>query len=287
MIEAALKELTIDYLKETGIADNLQRAAELYQKAQEIAIAYVNDDSPENLKQMRIGTVLVFALLSKVAAGKTVKAFTQDDWKDIVAKVSDYAIFIDPKQYSIGVFSVYANYIDMSVKVLLDGGAPEDKCANISGIAHNIREMADELQKGNISESRYTEECLWLSLEAMIKLICAFNTAAWGSDIGEFAESVAILAFEYGRYTLYKQEQALLTEYLDHQSEVDDELNAKFAGFCDDMQARRDEFEDLIKSAFSQDIKARLKSTIDIARNAGVDEAEILDSTEKIDDFFL
>ncbi len=287
MIEAAIKELSLDYLKDIGIVANLQKAMDLYKKAQEIAIAYVNDDSPENLKQMRIGTVLVFAVISKVAAGTPIKSFTQDDWKDIVSKVSEYAIFIDPQQYSVGVFSVYANYIDLSVKFLLDGGAPEDKCANISGIVQNIRMMADELQKGNISESRYTEECLWLSLEAMIKLICAYNIAAWGSDIGEFAESVAILSFEYGRYMLYKQEQALLTEYLNHQREVDEELNARFASFCDDMRARQSEFEDLITNAFSQDIKARLKATIDIARDIGVSEEEILDSTEKIDDFFL
>ena len=43
----------------------------------------------------------------------------------------------------------------------------------------------------------------------------------------------------------------------------------------------------LIEHAFDADFKERLSNSVSLAMAAGVPKSEILDSTEKIDDYFL
>ena len=287
MIEQILKEITFDYLQNTEIGANIQRAMDGIEKAQEVAMAYVNDDSPNHLKMIRVGTIVAFSIVSKVASGKLIKDFDDQDWKDIAVKIADYAILTDGQQYSLRIFEAYADYIDISVKVLELNGISKGKRDAISVIAKKVRGLSKELANGKLSEGEYTEQCLWLLLEAIVKLLSTYSTIIVGEELAEFNQNVAILALEYGRYSLYKQELEILNQYLRHQGEVDDELEDKLNDFKDTLQERSKVFDNLIADAFSSDIEKRLISSVDLARNIGVDETEILDSVEKIDDFFM
>ncbi len=287
MIESIAKEMTIEYLQNTKIGDNLMKAMSTLQNVQETAYAYVTDDSPEQLKQIRIGTVLVLSVIQKIFSGKKIKDFNTEDWKEIAANISEKAIRIDPSQYSVNVFTTYAKYVDFSVELLKAKDIPEEKCNAISELAENVRSLSDQFTKGAIKEVDYTEQCLWLMLEAMIKLLATYCTRRMGENTSEFIQSLAEFAFEYGRYTLYCQEQEILTLYIEHQYELDDELSAKLDEYRKELQKRQEEFDGLIADAFDKDIASRLKSTVLIARNAGVDESEILNSVQKVDDFFM
>ncbi|MBR1641727.1 MAG: hypothetical protein IJ683_05315 [Butyrivibrio sp.] len=286
MIEELLKDITLDYLKDTEIGTNILKAMQGIQKAQEVAMAYVNDDSPDHLKMMRVGTIAAFSIISKVAAGKSIKDFDNQDWKDVASKVAEYAILTDGQLYSVRIFEAYAGYVDISVKVLELNGISEEKRDAISTIAKKVRGLSKELANGKLTEVQYTEQCLWLLLEAMIKLISSYSAVIVGEELAEFSQSVAMLAFEYGRYTLYKQELDILNQYLEHQEAVDNELEDKLKTFKDMLQERSKVFDDLVADAFSPDIEKRLMTSVELAKNAGVDEAEILDSIDKVDDFF-
>ncbi len=286
MIEGLIKDITLEYLQDTEIGESIQKAMQGIDKAQETILAYANDDSPEHLKAMRAGTIAASAIVSKVAAGKPIKEFNDQDWKDIATKIANCAILVDGQEYSIRIFSVYANYVDISVKVLEFHGISKEKREAIQEIAERVRELSDQLKNGQISEVSYTEQCLWLLLEAMIKLIATYSTIIVGEERAEYGQSVAMLAFEYGRYTLYKQEQEILSQYLEHQEEVDRELETKLAVFKDELQERSRQFDGLITDAFDPDISKRIMASVEIARNVGVEESEILDSVEKVDEFF-
>lgn len=286
MVEELLKDITLDYLKDTEIGANIQKAMNGIAKAQETVLAYMNDDSPEQLKRIRIGTIATFAILGKIASGKNIKEFDKQDWIDIASKISDLAILPDGQQYSVEVFEAYADYVDISVKLLDKNGISKEKCEAISRIAKEVRKLSKDVSKGIISEVDYTEKCLWLLLEAMIKLITSYSAILLGEDLAQFNQSVAMLAFEYGRYSLYKRESEILNQYIEYQATVDAELEAKLDKYRDEIQERSKVFDELLANAFSRDISGRLKASAEIARNVGVDETEILDSVEKIDDFF-
>ncbi|AOZ95351.1 hypothetical protein [Butyrivibrio hungatei] len=287
MIEEIIKETTIRYFKESEIGQNLEKALNGIEKAQETVAAYCNDDSPEGLKILKIGTTAIIGILYKVFNGKNIKEFTTEDWKEIASVVVDRAIIDDGQQYSVIVFDVYAKYVDFSVKILKASGVSVEKCDDISRLSKKVKKLGDDLEKGKIKEVDYTEQCLWLLLESMIKLLASSSKIVIGEERANYVQNVAMLTFEYGRYSLYKQEQEILTQYLEHQGEVDAELEERFSVFRDELLKRCEEFEELIKDAFDPDMPKRLKASTQIARNAGVAESEILDSVEKVDEFFM
>ncbi len=287
MIEDLVKELSVEYLKNNEIGQNVLKAMDGVQRAQEAVIAYANDDSPESQKMMRAGTVLAFAIVSKVASGKGIKEFSSQDWEEIASKATEYGIMLDSQRYSEWVFSVYAKYVDISVKVLEVRGISKDKRDAISKIAENVRKLGKQLESGQLDEVSYTEQCLWLLLEAMVKLLSSYSAIVVGEELADLNQSTAMLAFEYARYALYRREQEILTQYLEHQDKVDEELEAKLSQFRQELQERCNIFSNLIDEAFSPDMSKRLRSSVEVARYLGVEESEILDSVEKVDDYFM
>ena len=285
-LEGMLKNVTLEYLNTTRIGEEFNRVMESVQKAQEVAYAYAADDSPERLKMMRVGTALTFAVLRKVAQGQSIKDFSEQDWKDIAFNVADNAVIAGGRQWSVIVFSTYADYVDLSVEKLKKLGISDKKCEAIRALAASVRKLENDLSKDRISEVDYTEQCLWLLLESMIKLLAAYSGIFIGEDASELLQSISMLAFEYGRYTLYKQEQEMLELFLLHQQEVDEELRIKHEEYNHALHKREDEFRTLIDQAFAPDIMHRLKATMDIAREAGVQEDEVLTDIGDIDEFF-
>ncbi len=310
-----VKDITIEYLESTKAGGLLQNARAAMEKAQDVAYAYVSDDSPEQLKTMRIGTALAFAVINKIAGGKSIKQFTKKDWEEIASNVADFAILTDGRQWSVIVFTAYADYVDISVNVIEKkykyiqkqrnkssekeeqpepnkGDSEEkndtflEKCEAIRSLATQVRKLEKELINDKITEVDYTEKCLWLLLEAMIKLLAAYSSFAVGEEASEFIQSVAMLAFEYGRYTLYKKEQEILELYIQHQKQVDAELQEKLDVFNALLRDREKEFEALINDAFVPDVMKRFRVSVELARSVGVNEEEILKTTEQVDEFF-
>ena len=105
-------------------------------------------------------------------------------------------------------------------------------------------------------------------------------------NVSKSVLNYATIIFEYGRYSLYKRESEILNQYIEYQATVDAELEAKLDKYRDEIQERSKVFDELLANSFSLDISERLKASAEIARNVGVDETEILDSVEKIDDYF-
>ena len=116
--KTTVKDITFEILAKTKVGDSLQNAKEALQKAQEVAYAYVTDDSPKSLKTMRIGTAATFAILEKIAEGTPIRAFTKEDWGQIANTVAETAIEEKEKPWSVIVFTLYADYVDISANVL-------------------------------------------------------------------------------------------------------------------------------------------------------------------------
>ena len=70
---------------------------------------------------MVIGTVFQIFLIDTLAARKEPGKLTKDDWKNIAEKVADIAILEDGQSYSEFVFTLYADYIDISAKAISKG----------------------------------------------------------------------------------------------------------------------------------------------------------------------
>ena len=285
-LKERLKDMALEELLSSPAGQKLQQAMEVFAGVQRHLYALCNSEDGERLNLLKIGTVFQIFLIDTLASGKKVSEFTQDDWMNIARQVSKYAILEDGQLYSEFVFTMYADYIEISANTLPECVSDERRGA-ILDLANSIRANLEDLRIGRISETVYIEGCLWISLEAMIKLLAVSTTAVIGPEFSQLLEAVSQLAFEYGRYVLFSKEQAILDEYLQNQRILDDQLRDKYDAFLEELCENAERFQNLIDEAFSPELHNALLQTAELARTAGVREEELLKSMEDIDDFFL
>lgn len=278
--------IAIDSLKDSPIIQNLKKDIEALLKYQEALYVYVSNPDETEINTLRTGTILVFSVIGKIIDGKDLKSFEKSDWQDILDNVAEYGVMIDQQIYTEFLFELFARYIELSIDIneeSVKGKAAED----IRGIVDEIRGMSQRLENGDMKEADYVDRCLWSSFEAMIKLLAAYKTKKMCPEYSLFIQAVADFSVQYGRLTLYKKELALLDDYLNKQEVLDEELDARYNAYLNELQGEAEIFGDLMNNAFSDDFEQRLKNSVSLARKAGVSEDKILDTREKIDSFFM
>ncbi len=283
---ADLSEMTIDDLLNLPIIEDLQKVMNMLEKTNSILAFLAGKDEPESLTETKIGTVIILGILQKFADGKLPTDFTKEDWGDIKDRLAKYAVYMEGDEYSRFIFNLYAQYIESSVQAL-PGSVADERISSIISIAEEIRSQTDEFTEGNITESAYTENCLWLCLEAMVKLLSAYLGAFTVEEFSYLGEAAASFAFEYSRLKLLQEEQALLRLYIENQYALDRDLQLRFEEYKKALAEESVNLQNLIKNAFDSDIHSALIGSAILARSVGVKEENILDTIEKIDDFFL
>lgn len=184
----------------------------------------------------------------------------------------------------------YAEYISLSANDIQN--AVTDKSYNaIVALSDEISNKTELLRAGSIKETVYVEDCLWISLEAMIKLLSALGSAIVSKfgreEAGELFQAISDFAFEYARLRVYAKEKRLLAEYMDNQQKLDGELQNRYDSYLAELREYSSLFNGFVENAFDSDIRNSLRSSAALALAAGVTEDEILDTEEKIDDFFM
>lgn len=285
-LEKLLKDLALDQLMKSPLGEQLQQAMYIFDKVQTHYFALAEKQDEMGMTGVKAVTVLTFAILRKIAEGKFPSQLDGQDWKEIAAAVDQYAVLADDQQHSVFIFSLYERYIRHSV-MQIEEIISEETATVINSLADELHGKADALSEGYISEVTYIEDCLWISLEAMLKLLA--STAALCNDqrIADFAQALTSYAFEYGRLTLYSRELEIVNQFIKSQYQLDAELERKYAAYLEDLQKESQQFYALIDNAFAPNFRDAFLHSILLAKTVGVKEEEILASTEDIDSFFL
>ena len=285
-LEYMLKNLALDQLMKSSIGDKLQQAMQIFQTVQNHYFALAEKQDEMGMTSIKVTTILTFAILKKIAEGKKPADLDAQDWKEIAATVSTYAVLQDDQQYSIFIFNLYERYIRYSV-VQIEERIPAKTAKAINGLADELQDKAALLGAGHISEVKYIEDCLWICLEAMIKLLACTATLSGDERIAEFTQALASYAFEYGRLMLYSRELEIVNQFIESQYQLDAELEQKYAAYLEDLQKETQKFYVLIDNAFAPDFRDAFLSSVLLAKAMGVSEKEILITKEDIDSFFL
>ena len=286
VLKEIAQEIAIDELRNSPAGEKISQAMETVTAVQRNLCALAESEDSTQLNLLKIGTVFQIFLVDKLASGADPKKMKQKEWGSIASKVSQYAVLEEGQSYSDFVFSLYADYIDLSAKGL-SKFISEETLASIMSISSDIRSKTELLREEAISESTYVDDCLWLSLEAMVKLLSSSLTMLIGAEYSQLIQAVSQLAFEYGRYVLYAKEQAILTAYIENQYVLDEQLRQQYDAFRAELSEQAERFNQLIEQAFSSNIRESLMQSAELARAAGVREEEILTSVEDIDAFFM
>lgn len=282
-----LKDIAIDELLDSPVGEWIDKAMNTLTSVQRVIFAAFESEDSNQLMLLKIGTVFQIFLINTLAGGKSSKDLDESDWKNIADKVAEYAILEDGQCYSEFVFTRYADYIELSANALRRWNISEENAESVQAIADEIRCKTEQLGNNEISEVDYVDQCLWLSLEAMIKCLSLSLTSLAGPEFTQLVQAITHLAFEYGRYRLYAKEQAILQQYLDNQRILDEQLRTEFNAYLEEVKQNAEKFQSLIDAAFSPDLRESLMESVALAKAAGVKEEELLKSVEEIDDFFL
>lgn len=218
--------------------------------------------------------------------GKEPKDFSKEDWKDIAYAAIEYGITIDGDEYSLFVFDLYAKYLALSVEINKE--RIDDECSQeVYALVDELNTLGEQFKNDSITEPVYVDKCLWICLEALVKLMAAYRTKFIPSEYASLIRALSDYAVSFARYKMYQQERALIEEYIQNQYVLDEELTQKYKIFYANLQDEANKFNSLIDKAFDKDFKTMLRSFVDLALATGVQKEEVLDSIEKIDDFFM
>lgn len=281
-----IKDIIIDQFFESPIGEKLQKAMQILENIQTHMEALSEKQDEMDITGIKAITVFTFAILKKIAEGNKVSELTQDDWKGIANTVSKYAVLMDDDSYSLFVFRAYEKYIRGSVEQIRFNISPET-AALILGLADELHEKDTLFVDGHISEVTYIEDCLWISLEAMMKLIASTAALAHCEEFENLSQALATYAFEYGRLMLYKREQEIITQYLEAQKVLDVELEVKYNSYLEDLQKQAEQFNELITNAYAPNFREAFLHSVILAQEAGVEDDAILKTVEDVDDFFM
>lgn len=279
-------QFALEQLMKTPAGEKLQQALQLIQTMQEHLADLSEKEEASSVTGVKVATVLTIAVWKKIAGGKSLSSFDAEDWKELGHVVSEYAILPDDEQYSIFIFQLYEKYIRSSAEMIARLTSPETVEA-IMGLADELHSKEMLIRNSQLSEVAYTEDCLWISLEAMIKLIASSVSMFCGQQATEFAQALSSCAFEYGRLMLYRKEQTLVTQFIESQYRLDEELEKQYAEYLFELETQSTQFYALIDHAFDPDFRTAFLHSILLAEAAGVKNSEILSSTEDVDSFFL
>lgn len=293
------RKAMIDELLSSPIGDKIKQAMDAISGIQRNLYAMATNPDGAQLNLLKIGTVLQIFLLDTLFTGKRAKDLTAEDWTDLAKKLSQYTSFEDSLEYSAFAFSLYADYIDVSVSYLLGLNSKdayqisEEKShagysvESIKELSKAIRSNTDKLRKGEIAEPDYIDACLWLSLEAMIKLLASLPVKLIGPECTALLQSISQLGFEYGRYMLYAKENAILDAYIQNQHQLDEDLQRRYDEYLAELEKESKGFQALIDNAFSPNLRNMLMHSAELAHAAGVREEEVLKNLHDVDDFFM
>lgn len=285
-LEKLLKDLALEQLMKSPLGSQLQHALHIFDKVQTHYFALAEKQDEMGMTGIKAISVLTFAILRKIADGKLPSQLDGQDWKEIASIVDQYAVLADDQQYSVFIFSLYERYIRHSVQQI-DGIISTETASAINGLAGELHMKADALSAGYIPEVTYIEDCLWISLEAMIKLLACTASLYGDQRIADFAQALASYAFEYGRMILYRSELEIVNQFIESQYQLNAELEQKYTAYLEDLQKEAQQFYTLIENAFAPNFRDAFLHSILLAKAVGLKVDDILTSTEEIDSFFL
>ncbi len=286
LIESMIKDIAINTLVQSSVGDKLYQAEKIADQFYAHYATIMENQDEVGLKGIKVVTILTFSILGKIGSGKKPSQFDRNDWKDIANNVADNGILSSDQSYSVYIFSLYEKYIRYSIGMIKTLVLPETVNV-VNVLADELQDKAKDLKLGRITEVKYREDCLWISLEAMIKLLASTAMLTRNKNKGEYAQAVASFAFEYGRLMLYSRELEIVEGFIASQQEMDEMLRVRYDAYLESLQKESSEFYTLLDNAFSPDYRSAFLQSILLAKVIGVKEEEILTTNENIDDFFL
>ena len=273
-IVAALREQNVRFDKALNMVEKILPAAE----------RVLDQDIPD--VSMKAATIFLISLWSRLKKEISVDKLTKEDWGKILNNALDKAENIDPQDFSLQVFDLYKRSIAYAIEPMRDNASPS-VISRLEEIVSLMEEYAENLGSGIMPETKFIEENLWLSLEAVFLVLTdRMNYQLIPEKRRELAEAMEALIFQRFRYSHYEKELAAIDACLEYQAKLDQKLTEQVNAYIDALNEELDTFDALVERAFdTKDFHAAFSGSVNLAKTLGAEE--ILQTQSDVDDYFL
>lgn len=281
----------VNELNENSLVSLLRNQNEQFDKALDVIegiLPKAENVLSQNVKDVgiRAATMFIIGLWSKLKDGVSVDDLTKDDWKNVMGVVYEKAAELDPKEYSLLVFDLYRKSIAYAIEPMRLN-ASSTVIHRLEEIVNLMEGFANGLKSGDITETKFIEENLWLSLEAVFLVLTdRISFRRLPEERRELAEAVSALVFQIFRYDNYDKELAAVNECLEYQGKLDQKLTNRVNEYIGALRDELDEFDMMVEKAFSTaDFTTAFRGSIDLAGTLGAEG--ILQTRKDIDKYFM
>ena len=145
-------------------------------------------------------------------------------------------------------------------------------------------------RQGEINELSFIENSEMLCLDVTVSALSSFAgqliipIPVLGAVVGN---AVGTMLYQISKNNLLAKEQEVIEKYLKEINELDEELQVQYKNCIDELSENMKLFMSIIDRAFAADIRIAFDGSIDLAKQMGVADDEILDSKEKITSYFM
>lgn len=243
-------------------------------------------DSDKSDVSMRAATMFLIALWSRLRQGGKVEDLKAEDWNALAGQAFEHAVEMDPRDYSKLVFDLYKKSIAFAIEPM-KANASEAVTNRLEEIVSLMDRYSAELESGVLPETKFIEENLWLSLEAVFLVLTdRMNHKYLPEERQELAEAIGALVFQKFRFSIYDKELAAIDACLNNQADLDRRLTEQVNAYIDALNNELDEFDALVERAFdTTDFQEAFRGSKDLAKLLGAKDT--LNSQKEIDDYFM
>ena len=223
------------------------------------------------------GMAFAMAISKKIREGKRLADLTSDDWSE-VARASGSGT----AKGGIRGASIYA----LTNFTATPGAVASSICTASFGIA----EQAHKFRNQEIDEFELIRSSEIVCLDAAVSALSSAIGQAiipipvLGAVIGN---TVGAVIYQTVKDNLSDYEQKVLAKYTEQQGLLAAELDSEHKLLLEQIRTEMTEYIILLESAFHPDPSLALDGSIKLAAALGIPQSEILDTSEKIDAFFL
>lgn len=238
---------------------------------QEAAEATVAAAAIEGTMTLSIG------IIKKLKSEKKLSEFTYADWQELAGNS--------------GKGFVKGGVRGISIYALTNCTATPAAVANaLVTTGFGVAQQANKLRNGEIDEKTFIENsealCVDVSVSALSSLVgqTLIPIPVIGAVIGN---AIGTTMYQIAKDSLSAREKELISQHLDSIAQYKESLEEESRKFAEMVQESVKQFIELVDLAFDPDLSVAFKGSIALAKAVGVPADEILDSKEKIDDYFL
>lgn len=221
-------------------------------------------------------TAMVLKVVEKRRAGKKLAQFSREDWAEIGGATA--------------FGSMKGGIRGLSIYTLTNFTAtPASVASSVVTAGFGIAQQAHNLRRGEIDELQFLESAEVIAIEAAVSALSSLVGQAvipvpvLGAVLGN---AVGTIMFKVTSDALSKREAALLECFAAEQRALDAQLAAEHRELLDQLDQTLSTYLDVLDRAFSPDPAVAFLGSIELVQQLGVPADEVLDSEQKILDYF-